>query len=80
MKKTVLVVALATALVLVFAGSAFAEFNRSGQQFLGAAPAPSAIRHAGLDTNIYMDWATASACWRPTASTTRRTATTRRRP
>ena len=55
-KKTVLVVALATVLVLVFAGSAFAEFNRSGQQFLGAAPAPSAIPTQGLDTNVYMSW------------------------
>jgi len=58
-KKTVLVVALATALVLVFAGSAFAEFNRSGQEFLGAAPAPNPVPTLGQDTNIYMSWATA---------------------
>jgi hypothetical protein len=35
-KKTLLVVALAAMLVFVFTGSAFAEFNRSGQQRLGA--------------------------------------------
>ena len=35
-KKTLLVVALAAILVFVFTGSAFAEFNRSGQQRLGA--------------------------------------------
>ena len=51
-KKMVLVVALATALVLVFAGSAFAEFNRSGQQFLGAAPAPSAVSRRWARTRI----------------------------
>ena len=35
-KKTLLVVALATILIFALVGSAYAEFNRSGQQRLGA--------------------------------------------
>lgn len=69
MKKALLVVALATILVLVAAGSAFAGVNHSGQQRLGAAqypgsgePAPvgggTAAPTAGAGTFTYMDWST----------------------
>ena len=56
MKRTVLVVALAAILILAFAGSALAAVNRSGQQFVGSAPAPSAIPTQGANTNVYMNW------------------------
>ena len=46
-KKTLLVVALAAILVFVFTGSAFAEFNRSGQQRLGAPSFPT-TEYGGL--------------------------------
>jgi hypothetical protein len=49
-KKTLLVVALAAILVFVFTGSAFAEFNRSGQQRLGARVPIGSVDASGLPT------------------------------
>jgi hypothetical protein len=61
-KKTLLVVVLATMLLFAVAGSAFA-INHSGQQRLGAraiAPANVAgVPVAGAGTDTYMDWNTA---------------------
>jgi len=60
-RKTLFVVALATALVLAIAGSAFAV-NHSGQMRLGAAATASAtvngVVTAGAGTLTYQDWST----------------------
>jgi len=55
-KKTLLVVAVAAILIFAFAGTALAAVNRSGQQFVGAAPTASVIPTQGVDTNVYMNW------------------------
>jgi hypothetical protein len=66
-KKTLLIVVIAAILIFAFAGTAMAAVNRSGQQFLGPAPSPSAIPTQGQDTNVYMNWQSISTL--PTATT-----------
>jgi hypothetical protein len=67
-KKTLLVAVIAAMLIFAFAGTALAAVNRSGQQFLGSAPSPSATPTQGVNTNVYMNWQSISQL--PQATTT----------